>query len=120
MIMKTHAILAGLCVFLAPQSASALQLTNRDTTNYKLIIAELNGGAKKELETTPSQIIEDICLKGCTITMPDGQEYEFEGNEIVSIEEGLIFLDGPDDLTGPSEGADEGAETEDPPSGTAN
>jgi hypothetical protein len=27
--------------------------------------------------------------------MTDGEEYEFDGNEVVSIEEGLMFLDEP-------------------------
>jgi hypothetical protein len=27
--------------------------------------------------------------------MQDGEEYEFDGNEIVSIEDGLMFLDDP-------------------------
>jgi hypothetical protein len=32
--------------------------------------------------------------------MPDGEEYEFDGTEIVSIEEGLMFLDElPDEST---------------------
>ena len=29
--------------------------------------------------------------------MADGEEYEFDGNEVVSIEEGLMFLDEPAD-----------------------
>ena len=112
-MMKTHAVLASLCVFLAPHHAAALQITNRDTTNHTLIVAEPDGGgAQQELEASPSEIIDDICLMGCTITMPDGQEYEFEGNEIVSIEEGLIFMDGPYDLYGSQEITDEGAEAE--------
>ena len=32
--------------------------------------------------------------------MPDGEEYEFDGNEVVSIEEGLMFLDEPAEGSG--------------------
>lgn len=111
-MMKYFASLAGLCVLLAPHPAAAIQLTNRDTTDYTLFIVNLDGGERQELKTSPSQIIDDICLKGCTITMPDGQDYEFEGDEIVSIEEGMIFLDGPVDSIEPPDSSDDGGEAE--------
>lgn len=119
-MIKTLAVLAGLGVFLAPQYAAALQLTNRDTTDHTLVIANLDGGERQELKASPSQVIDDICVKGCTITMPDGQEYEFEGNEIVSIEDGLIFLDGPDDPNDTSEITVEGGEAEEAAPNAAN
>lgn len=111
-MIKFFASLASLCVLLAPQCAGAVQLTNRDTTGYTLITVNLDGGDRQELKTSPSQVIDDICLKGCTITMPDGQEYEFEGDEIVSIEEGMIFLDGPIDSMESSDILDDGAEAD--------
>lgn len=108
--MKTRAFLAGLCVALIPQYAGALQLTNRDATDHTLIVADLNDGETRELTATPSQVIDGICMKGCTITMSDGQEYEFDGNEIVSIEDGLIFMDGPYDTLDQSGILDDGPE----------
>ena len=39
----------------------------------------------------------ELCQKSCVIRLPDGEDYEFDGTEIVSLEEGLLFLDTPDD-----------------------
>jgi hypothetical protein len=119
-MIKARVVLAGLCIVLAPQYAAALQLTNRDTTDHTLTVADTKGGEKHEFKASPAQIIGDICMKGCTITMPDGDEYEFDGNEIVAIEDGLIFLDGPYDLSEPSDSTDEGAETDEPGPAAAN
>ena len=109
--MKWLVILGSLFVVLAPQSATALRLTNRDLTGHTLIVTSPDGGEKQELQASPSEVLDRICETGCTITMPDGQQYEFEGNEIVAIEEGLIFLDGPDDLIESSDITDEGVES---------
>jgi hypothetical protein len=97
MIKKAYAILTCSGLLLIPVQASALQLTNRDTSDHKLIVTDQAAGQAQEITATPSQILDGFCLKGCTIQMSDGQEYEFEGNEIVSIEEGLIFMDEPAD-----------------------
>ena len=109
--MKWLVILGSLFVVLAHQSATALQLTNRDLTGHTLIVASPDGGEKQELQASPSEVMDRICETGCTITMPDGQQYKFEGNEVVAIEEGLIFPDGPYDLIDSSDITDEGAET---------
>ena len=76
----------------------ALQVTNRDTSGHKLVVTE--NDATQELTVQPSEMIEDICNSGCTIKMSDGEEYQFDGTEVVSIEEGLLFLDGPGDGLG--------------------
>ncbi len=85
------------CVTLVSLQATALQITNRDTVDHTLIVAGLQGDRPQELTAKPSQTIDGICVNGCTITMPDGERYEFDGDETVSIEDGLIFMDGPYD-----------------------
>jgi hypothetical protein len=80
-------------------------------TDHTLIVASPDGGKKQELKASPSQVMGKICETGCTITMPDGQRYEFDGNEIVAIEEGMIFPDGPYDLIDSPDLTDEGTET---------
>jgi hypothetical protein len=72
-------------------SAHALKLTNRDATEQKMTISE--NTASREQVLKPAETLDGICNGGCTIQMQDGEEYEFDGNEIVSIEEGLMFLD---------------------------
>lgn len=73
--------------------AHALKLTNRDTSEHRITIQENNGAREQSLK--PAETVDGVCNSGCTIKMQDGEEYEFDGNEIVSIEEGLMFLDEP-------------------------
>ena len=76
---------------LAAMRAEALQITNRDATEHKLVVTE--NGAAKDVILKPSQKLDGFCLKGCTVKTADGEEYDFDGTEVVSIEEGLMFLD---------------------------
>jgi hypothetical protein len=91
--MFRRAALIALAAVLAASPAMALKLTNRDATEHQMTIQENSAARQHTLK--PSETIEGICGGGCTIKMQNGEEYEFDGNEIVSIEEGLIFLDEP-------------------------
>ncbi len=86
-------VLTCLAALAAASQAEALQLTNRDTADHKIALTEPSG--TQEVLIKPSQVIDGICKTGCTMKMADGEEYEFDGNEVVSIEEGLMFLDEP-------------------------
>jgi hypothetical protein len=98
MARSPHAFTVCLATLFAASQAAAMQLTNRDASDHKLVVTE--DGASKDMIVKPSQVLQDICAKGCTIKMSDGEEYEFDGTEIVSIEEGLMFLDEfPDEST---------------------
>lgn len=77
-----------------PTGSFAITLTNRDTTDQKLIIIE--GDKQNERVIKVGEKLE-LCEKSCVIRLPDGEDYEFDGGEIVSLEEGLLFLDNPDD-----------------------
>jgi hypothetical protein len=79
-----------------PQFACAITLTNRDATDQKLIIIE--GDKQKERLVKPGERVE-LCPKSCVIRLPDGEDYEFDGEETVSLQEGLLYLDNPDELT---------------------
>jgi hypothetical protein len=63
----------------------------------------MEGEAKADHVLKPSQVLEGICEKGCVIRLNDSEndEYELEGSEVVSIEEGYLYYDGPE---GPNEG----------------
>jgi hypothetical protein len=91
--MPHSLVLVMVLSVMAVSPAHALKLTNRDATEQKLTINENNGSREQVLK--PSETLEGICASGCTIQIKDGEEYEFDGNEIVSIEEGLMFLDEP-------------------------
>jgi hypothetical protein len=95
MARSAHAFTVCLAALCAASQAGAMQITNRDASDHKLVVTE--SGASKDMIVKPSQVLADICVKGCTIKMSDGEEYEFDGTELVSIEEGLLFLDEPPD-----------------------
>lgn len=77
-------------------SALAISVTNRDDKDHKLTIIE--GEAKVDHTLKPTAILEGICLKGCVIRLNDSEndEYELEGTEVVSVEDGYLYYDGPD------------------------
>ena len=86
-------VLLAAAAIAASSPAKALKITNHDATVQKMTINENNGSREQTL--APSESIDGFCNGGCSIKMDGGEEYEFDGNEIVSIEEGLMFLDEP-------------------------
>jgi hypothetical protein len=85
-------VLAPLLIW--PAAGSAITLTNRDTADQKLVVIE--GDKQSETIIKAGEKLE-LCQKSCVIRLPDGEDYEFDGGEIVSLEEGLLFLDNPED-----------------------
>lgn len=86
---------AAVMVFVLASGAPAyaLSVTNRDGTDQKITITE---GEKQRQEVVATmKTLANVCPAGCVIQLQNGEEYEFDGNEIVSIEEGLMFLDEP-------------------------
>jgi hypothetical protein len=45
----------------------------------------------------PSAALKGICQKGCVIRLndSDNDEYELKGSDVVSIEDGYLYYDGP-------------------------
>lgn len=94
--MSQRVIAASLIVALVGSpSAYASSITNRDGTDHKVSVIEGNAAADHVLR--PSATLEGICNKGCVIRLNDSQkdEYELKGSEVVSIEGGYLYYDGP-------------------------
>ncbi len=70
----------------------AVTLTNHDTTEQKFIMIE---GDAETTHTIKAGEKLTLCEKSCVIRMPNGDDYEFDGPEIVSLEDGILFLDSP-------------------------
>ena len=85
-------------------AADAASITNRDDQEQKLTIVE--GGATTEHTLKPAQVLENVCMKGCVIRLngSEDDEYEVEGEDVVAIEEGFLYYDGPDEPQSPSSG----------------
>jgi hypothetical protein len=74
----------------------SVSLTNRDDRDHKVTVIE--GTARQDHQLASQAVLEGVCLKGCIVRLndSDNDEYELEGNEIVSIEDGYLYYDGPD------------------------
>jgi hypothetical protein len=93
-------------------AALALTVINRDDHDHKITIVE--GSRSQDQVLKPEAQIDNVCIKGCVIRLNDSdeEEYELEGNEVVFIEDGNLYYDGPDasaDLPASDGKAGEGA-----------
>lgn len=90
------ASLCGLMLFaLSGVPARSAIIGNKDGNSYKLTIEE--AGKQSSHEVAAGGQLEDVCLKGCIVILEgvdDGTYRLPEGNEIVTIEEGVLFYDG--------------------------
>ncbi len=93
-----------MAALLSASTASAVSVTNRDDREYKVTVIE--GSSQQDHVLKPTQVIEGVCQKGCIIRLNDSKddEYELDGSEVVSIEEGYLYYDGPDAPTEPVPG----------------
>jgi len=76
-------------------TASAVTVTNRDDKEVKLTIIE--GDARQDQALPPGKVIDGVCQKGCIVRLndSDNDEYELQGSEAVSVEEGFLYYDTP-------------------------
>jgi hypothetical protein len=94
--MSTMAVAAiAIVALLWVPSAGASSITNRDDKDYKVTV--IMGEATKDHVLVPSAALEGICQKGCVIRLNDSNddEYELKGSDVVSIEDGYLYYDGP-------------------------
>ncbi len=84
----------AVAVVLFAGAASAVTITNRDASAHKLTVLE--GETSKDVTIQPNQTITELCKESCGIRINDdeGNEYEVEVNEVVSIEQGQMTFEG--------------------------
>lgn len=94
-----------IAALLMTSAASAVTVTNRDVKEIKLRIIE--GDARQEQVLPPGKVLEGVCQKGCIIRLndSDNDEYELEGSETVSVEEGFLYYDSPLGAGAPQDGS---------------
>jgi len=96
MLSMRFARLVGTIVLLSGSTAvSAVSITNRDDQDHKVTVVE--GDTKTDYVLKPSQALNGICAKGCTVHLDDDEEeeYQLEADDVVSIEEGNLYYDTP-------------------------
>ena len=91
------ACVVGVIALLSSTTVHAVSITNRDDQDHKVTIVE--GEKKTDYTLKPSQVLNGICAKGCTVHLNDDEdeEYQLEAEDIVSIEEGSLYYDTPPD-----------------------
>ena len=84
-----------IAVLLMTSAASAATITNRGDNEVKLTITE-DASVKDEVLPV-GKVLGGVCQKSCIIRLNDNanDEYELDGSESVSVEEGLIYFDSP-------------------------
>ena len=85
-------------------AAEAASITNRETKDVKVTITE--GETTTEHTIRPMDVLDKVCMSGCTVRLDDGEEdeYEVEAEDVVAIEEGFLYYDGPDTPERPGSG----------------
>jgi hypothetical protein len=88
--------ISTIAALLMTSAASAVTITNRGDKDIKVSVVE--GSAKQDQVLAIGKVLDGVCQKGCIIRLNDSEndEYELEGSEIVSVEEGFLYYDGPD------------------------
>ena len=101
LLPKRLAYVVGAIGLLSSSTAAhAVSITNRDDQDHKVTIIE--GDTKADHVLKPSQVLNGICAKGCTVRLNDDEEdeYQLEADDVVSIEEGSLYYDKPDTPAG--------------------
>jgi hypothetical protein len=96
-VHRLTALAAGvLAVSLVALPALAVSVTNRDERDHKVTVIE--GESSTDHALKPSAVLEGVCASGCVIRLDDSQtdEYELEGDEVLTIEDGELYYDGPE------------------------
>ncbi len=85
-------------------AADAASITNRDTQDIKVTISE--GETTTEHTIRPMEVLDKVCMSGCIVRLGDSEEdeYEVEAEDIVAIEDGFLYYDGPDTPETPGAG----------------
>ena len=71
--------------------AEALTISNIDPDPHTITVKV--GSDSTELTIEPQTEVDPPCDKGCTVELENGEQYEMQGGEQVSIEDGVIFVD---------------------------
>ncbi|MDX2258833.1 MAG: hypothetical protein NW205_07950 [Hyphomicrobiaceae bacterium] len=75
--------------------AAAAVIGNTGSSEQQVLI--ISGAERREVTLKPGERVTGVCPKGCTVRLvgvADGDYAIVEGNEIVSVEGGLMYFDG--------------------------
>lgn len=92
MTLRVH-IVGAIVALLMTSAANAATITNRSDKEVKLTVTE--NQSRQDHLLQPGKVIEGVCQKGCIIRLNDGKndEYELDGSETLSVEEGFLYYE---------------------------
>lgn len=95
----------AIATLLTTSVAAAATISNPGDKEIKLTITE--DSSRKDEVLPAGKVIDGVCQKGCIIRLNDSSkdEYELEGSESVSVEEGFLYYDSPDSRAAPRPGS---------------
>lgn len=104
MALRAFAV-GAIAVLLMTSTATAVTITNRGDKEVKLKITE--GASRSDAVLPPGKVIEGVCQKGCIIRLNDSadDEYELDGSESLSVEEGFLYYESSNDKVAPKSGS---------------
>jgi len=88
-VVSTAAL--GALVLLCAGPASALTISNIDAKPHTVTVTA--GSDSKEFTIDPAKNVDAPCSDGCKVKLENGDVYELKGNETVSIEDGVMYVD---------------------------
>lgn len=91
----------AIAALLMTSAAYAATVANRDSQGIRVLIIE--DTVRQDQVLLPGKVIDGVCQKGCIIRLNDSDdtEYELEGSERVSVEEGFLYYDSSDVVAAP-------------------
>jgi hypothetical protein len=81
----------GVLVLAGSIPALALSISNIDPKAHTVTVTA--GSDSEDLTIEPEKAVDAPCASGCKVKLENGEEYELGGEESVSIEGGVIFID---------------------------
>lgn len=80
--------------------AMAANITNLEDEPFTVIV--IVGEERHEFTIPPTQSLDlgDVCANGCSVVLPNGQDYQLSAGDIASIEAGDLKLSPPDQSSG--------------------
>lgn len=93
---------SAIAVVLFSDAALAASIVNRDDRDHTVVILA-EGESPREQVLKPNAVLADVCPTGCIVRIGGSTaDYELEGPETVSIEDGDLYYDGPEASSEPA------------------
>lgn len=96
------AIGLGLLGAMAASPVLALSITNEDPDAQTVVVTK--GSDSKTITVDPQKKVDADCTDGCVVELEEtGEQYEMHGQELISIVDGVIYVDDDPTIEAPTD-----------------